>query len=118
MNSRWWLLAFTFALVAFSSAAADAVADDDLPTETVDNDLGSQRDGSKTDSEVVGREEQAIKLDGLSVAEMKELRDKAEKHHFQVSGIYVGRMKEHYNWRFKFHGIDCFRILEICDPHR
>jgi len=30
------------------------------------------------------REEEAIKLDGLSVAEMKELRDKAEKHIFQA----------------------------------
>lgn len=30
------------------------------------------------------REEEAIKLDGLSVAEMKELRDKAEKHTFQA----------------------------------
>jgi heat shock protein beta len=30
------------------------------------------------------REEEAIKLDGLSVAEMKEMRDKAEKHIFQA----------------------------------
>lgn len=30
------------------------------------------------------REEEAIKLDGLSVAQMKELRDKAEKHVFQA----------------------------------
>lgn len=30
------------------------------------------------------REEEAIKLDGLNVAQMKELQDKAEKHHFQA----------------------------------
>lgn len=30
------------------------------------------------------REEEAIKLDGLSVAQMKELHDKAEKHAFQA----------------------------------
>ena len=30
------------------------------------------------------REEEAIKLDGLNVAQMKELRDKAEKHTFQA----------------------------------
>ena len=30
------------------------------------------------------REEEAIKLDGLNVAQMKELRDKAEKHAFQA----------------------------------
>ena len=43
----------------------------------------------RTDSEVVGREEEAIKLDGMSVAEMKELRDKSEKHAFQAE---VSRM--------------------------
>lgn len=35
------------------------------------------------------REEEAIKLDGLNVAQMKELRDKAEKHAFQAE---VSRM--------------------------
>lgn len=30
------------------------------------------------------REEEAIKLDGLNVAQMKELRDKSEKHEFQA----------------------------------
>lgn len=30
------------------------------------------------------REEEAIKIDGLNVAQMKELRDKAEKHEFQT----------------------------------
>ena len=35
------------------------------------------------------REEEAIKLDGLSVAQMKELRDKAEKFAFQAE---VNRM--------------------------
>ena len=32
----------------------------------------------------ISREEEAIQIDGLSVAEMKELRDKAEKHTFQA----------------------------------
>ena len=43
----------------------------------------------RTDSEVVDREEEAIKLDGMSVAEMKELREKSEKHAFQAE---VSRM--------------------------
>ena len=30
------------------------------------------------------REEEAIKLDGLSVSQLKEMRDKAEKHTFQA----------------------------------
>ena len=41
------------------------------------------------DSETVAREEEAIKLDGLSVAQMKELKDKSEKHVFQAE---VNRM--------------------------
>ncbi len=60
-----------------------------IQVNTVEDDLGSSREGSRTDSEVVDREEQAIKLDGLSVAEMKELREKAEKHHFQVNKITI-----------------------------
>ena len=35
------------------------------------------------------REEEAIKLDGLSVSEMKQLRDQAEKYEFQAE---VNRM--------------------------
>ena len=42
-----------------------------------------------TDSGTVAREEEAIKLDGLSVAQMKELKDKSEKHVFQAE---VNRM--------------------------
>lgn len=58
-------------------------ADDDDAAQ-VDADIGKSRDGSRTDDEVVEREEEAIKLDGLNVAQMKELRDKAEKHAFQA----------------------------------
>jgi len=60
--------------------------EDETETEeaTLDADIGKSRDGSRTDDEVVQREEEAIKLDGLSVAEMKNLRDSAEKHTFQA----------------------------------
>lgn len=44
---------------------------------------------SGTDAGTVAREEQAIKLDGLSVAETKALSEKAEKHQFQAE---VNRM--------------------------
>jgi len=64
-------------------ALASATGDED-ETLTVDEDIGKSRDGSRTDDEVVEREEEAIKLDGLSVSQMKELQDKAEKHHFQA----------------------------------
>lgn len=41
------------------------------------------------DAEVVQREEEAIKLDGLNVAQVKELREKSEKFTFQAE---VNRM--------------------------
>lgn len=44
---------------------------------------------SPPDSEVVQREGEAIKIDELNTAQMKELRDKAEKHTFQAE---VNRM--------------------------
>ena len=50
----------------------------------IDEDIGKSRDGSRTDDEVVQREEEAIQLDGLSVSELKELREKSEKHTFQA----------------------------------
>ncbi|VDN17081.1 unnamed protein product, partial [Gongylonema pulchrum] len=56
---------------------------------TVKEEIGKSREASKTDDEVIQREEEAIKLDGLSVAEVKELRAKAEKHQFQAE---VNRM--------------------------
>ena len=37
-----------------------------------------------TDDQTIQREEEAIKLDGLSVAEIKQLRESAEKHQFQA----------------------------------
>jgi heat shock protein beta len=49
---------------------------------TVDMDIGKSREGSRTDDEVVQREEEQINLDGLNVAQIKELRAKAEKKEF------------------------------------
>jgi len=83
------LLALAFVVLAFTASFAAADDSDDVKPDTVDKDLGSSREGSRTDDEVVKREEEAIKLDGLSVAEMKELRDKSEKHAFQAE---VNRM--------------------------
>lgn len=51
---------------------------------TVEDDIGKSREGSRTDDEVVKREEEAINIEGLNVAQMKELREKAEKHAFQA----------------------------------
>lgn len=70
-----------------STVSADNEADEHF--EQVDLDLGASREGSRTDAEVLQREGEAIKLDGLNVAQMKELRDKAEKFTFQTE---VNRM--------------------------
>merc|ERR1711971_658879 len=66
-----------------------AEEDAEFPTETVDNDMAAHREGSRTDTDTVDREAEAIKIDGLSVAEMKQVREKAEKHQFQAE---VNRM--------------------------
>jgi len=54
-----------------------------------DLDLGKFAEGSRTDDETIAKEEEAIKLDGLNVAEIKELREKSEKFAFQAE---VNRM--------------------------
>ncbi|WAR26035.1 ENPL-like protein [Mya arenaria] len=77
---------FILAVLGVLCVTAVRAEEDDA---TVELDMGKSRDGSRTDDEVVGREEEAIKLDGLNVAQMKELRDKAEKHAFQAE---VNRM--------------------------
>ncbi|CAH2015656.1 unnamed protein product [Acanthoscelides obtectus] len=64
-------------------------ADDAEEPATIDIDLGASREALRTDDEVVKREEEAIKLDGLNVAQLKELREKAEKFTFQTE---VNRM--------------------------
>lgn len=56
---------------------------------TVEEDLGKSTIGSKTDDETVEREEEAIKLDGLNVSQMKAMRDSAVKHEYQAE---VNRM--------------------------
>jgi len=87
---RFGLLALIGLLFLASFAQAEETpTEDELQPDTVDDDLGAAREGSRTDAEAVEREEEAISLDGLSVAQMKELREKAEKHEFQAE---VNRM--------------------------
>jgi heat shock protein beta len=87
------LLFLLVGLCAFSllinTTHADNGDDEEVDPPKVDEDVGKSRDGSKTDDEVVAREEEAIKIDGLSVAEMKQLRESSEKHAFQAE---VSRM--------------------------
>ncbi|CAF0912972.1 unnamed protein product [Brachionus calyciflorus] len=63
-------------------ADEDIVEVDETSAPRVDEDLGKSREASRTDDEIIQREEEQIKLDGLNVAEMKELRAKAQKQEF------------------------------------
>ncbi|XP_015592342.1 endoplasmin [Cephus cinctus] len=86
MKKLFILAVGLFLLAGFVRAEEDPVEDE---VGTVENDLGASREGSRTDDEVVKREEEAIKIDGLNVAQVKELREKAEKFTFQTE---VNRM--------------------------
>ncbi|CDQ84254.1 unnamed protein product [Oncorhynchus mykiss] len=83
---RIWFIGLLCALLAFASVKAEDELDIDG---AVEDDLGKSRDGSKTDDEVVQREEESIQLDGLNAAQIKEIREKSEKHVFQAE---VNRM--------------------------
>uniref|UniRef100_A0A1A7XB59 Endoplasmin n=1 Tax=Iconisemion striatum TaxID=60296 RepID=A0A1A7XB59_9TELE len=83
---RMWLIGLLVGLLAFAAVRAE----DDVDVDgTVEEDFGKSRDGSRTDDEVVQREEEAIQLDGLNASQIKELREKSEKHAFQAE---VNRM--------------------------
>merc|ERR1711915_858099 len=86
MLRNWCYITLAVLLLGFSHVRAE---DGDLPTETVEDDIAAHKEGSRTDSETVDREAEAIKIDGLSVAEMKLMRESAEKHVFQAE---VNRM--------------------------
>ncbi|XP_074593939.1 heat shock protein 90 Gp93 [Brevipalpus obovatus] len=85
-------------IVFFTLLIASLILSNNLQAQEVDSDslenedivLDANLKASKgTDDLVVAKEEEAIKLDGLNVAQIKELRDKAEKHQFQAE---VNRM--------------------------
>ncbi|XP_072940819.1 endoplasmin homolog [Epargyreus clarus] len=59
------------------------------PAAELDADLGASREGSRTDAEAVLREEEAISPDGLSVAQQREMRERAQNFTFQTE---VNRM--------------------------
>merc|ERR1712038_1318382 len=88
MGAAWRWLALALLVCSLGVARAED-EEDTLEVNTVDEDLDASKEGSRTDSETVQREEQAIKLDGMSVAEMKLMRESAEKHVFQAE---VNRM--------------------------
>ncbi|CAF0788960.1 unnamed protein product [Rotaria sp. Silwood1] len=88
---KWLLFIALLGALLFTDTCK---AEDEIDTSTpippkVDDDIGKHTDGSKTDDEVVQKEEEAIKLDGLSAKEFRTLVDASEKHQFQTE---VNRM--------------------------
>uniref|UniRef100_A0A0C9PI78 Hsp90b1 protein n=1 Tax=Fopius arisanus TaxID=64838 RepID=A0A0C9PI78_9HYME len=85
-----YLIYLTFVCILLSGVArAQLEIDeaDDVPS--VEQNLGSSREASRTDDEVVQRESEAINIDGLNPSQIQELRNRAEKFTFQTE---VNRM--------------------------
>ncbi|XP_048356305.1 endoplasmin isoform X1 [Sphaerodactylus townsendi] len=80
-----WGLGLLCVLLLAASVQADELDVDG----TVEDDLGKSREGSRTDDEVVQREEESIQLDGLNASQIKQIREQSEKFAFQAE---VNRM--------------------------
>jgi len=71
MNIFKTLLLLYFVLFTVCIASVRAIEEEEEEEETVDPELQGQRVGSKTDEEVVKREEEKMSHDGFSIQEKK-----------------------------------------------
>jgi len=91
MINKFWVVTLIVGCLLLSSGPAysdeDADVVENISEPKVEDNVKVV--GSKTDDEVIAREEEAIHIDGLSAKEVKQLREQSEKHVFQAE---VNRM--------------------------
>lgn len=76
-----WLIVGLTCIALLPSFSVHA-NEDEIDESSVDNSIDSTSTG--TDDQVIIREEERIRLEGLSVSEVKQLRESAEKHEFNA----------------------------------
>lgn len=92
MSRKFWTFTLLIGVLLLSTGPVNSEEEEEATTNedpVVEADIGKASHASKTDDEVVQREEESIHIDGLSPSEVKQLREQSEKHVFQAE---VNRM--------------------------